>query len=108
MEQRIKNITEILDFNKAEDIEVFDLSDKGYVVNQVVIATALNNKHTFALLNHLKDGLKPKGEDFVRTEEDGDWIIIDLGDIFIHIMTQDHRAKYSLEDFLNNFQSADQ
>ncbi len=103
MEERIKRIVEILDFNKAEDIETFDLSGKGYIVNEVVICTALNNKHTFALLNHLKEGLKPAGEEFVRTEEDGDWIIADLGDILIHIMTQAHREKYSLEEFLTNF-----
>lgn len=106
MTDRIKKIVDSLDFNKAEDIETFDLSDKGYIVNQVVIATALNNKHTFALLNHLKNDLKPQGEEFLRTEEDGDWIIADLGDILIHIMTQNHRDKYSLEDFLTNFKEA--
>lgn len=107
MEQRIKNIVDVLEFNKGEAIEVFDLSDKGYVVNQVVIATALNAKHSIALLDHLKKTLKPKGEEFIRTEEeDGEWIIADLGDIFIHIMTQSQRDKYSLEDFLKNFQPA--
>lgn len=106
MEERIKKIVEVLDFNKAEDIETFDLTGKGYIVNQVVICTALNNKHSFALLNHLKNELKPLGEEFVRTEEDGDWIIADLGDILIHIMTQAHRDKYSLEDFLVNFEEA--
>lgn len=105
MDQRIKRIVDTLDFNKAENIEVFDLSDKDYIVNQVVIATSLNNRHSFALLNHLRDALKPEGEEFLRTEEDGDWTIIDLGDIFIHIMTQEHRDKYSLEDFLNSFES---
>lgn len=103
MEERIKRIVETIDFNKGEDIDVFDLSGKGYVVDKVVLATALNNKHSFALLKHLQDALKPAGEEFLRTEEDGDWIIIDLGDIFIHIMTQDHRDKYCLEDYLENF-----
>ncbi len=106
MEQRINNIVKSLDFNKAENIEVFDLTDKNYIVNQVVIATALNNRHTFALLEHLKTDIKPTGEEFLRTEEDGDWIIIDLGDIIIHIMTQAHRDKYSLEEFLSNFEDS--
>jgi ribosome-associated protein len=106
MEERIKKIVDVLDFNKAEDIETFDLSGKGYIVNSVVICTALNNKHSLALLNHLKNELKPAGEEFIRTEEEGDWIIADLGDILIHIMTQAHRDKYSLEDFLTNFQEA--
>ena len=103
MEQRIKRIVESLNFNKAEDIETFDLTGKGYIVNNVVIATALNGRHSIALLNHLKDDLKPAGEDFLRTEEEGDWCIADLGDIIVHIMTQSHRDKYTLENFLTNF-----
>ncbi|MGB3751065.1 MAG: ribosome silencing factor [Arcobacteraceae bacterium] len=103
MEKRIKRIVEVLDTNKAEDIEVFDLTGKGYITNQVIIATALNTKHSLALLSHLKDELKPAGEEFIRTEEDGDWTIIDLGDILIHVMTQSHRDIYSLEEFLSTF-----
>ena len=103
MEQRSKKIIKVLDSNKAEDIEVFDLTGKGYITNQVIIATALNTKHSLALLSHLKEDLKPLGEEFVRTEEDGDWTIVDLGDILIHIMTQSHRDIYSLEQFLSTF-----
>ena len=104
MEQRIKRIIEVLDSKKAEDIESFDLTGKGYIVNQVVIATALNSKHSIALLSHLKEALKPEGEEFLRTEEDaGDWTIVDLGDIFIHLMTKEYREKYTLEDFLADF-----
>jgi ribosome silencing factor RsfS/YbeB/iojap len=103
MEQRIKNITKILDDKKALDIEIFDLTNKGYIVDQVIIATALNNKHSIALLGHLKDALKPMGEEFIRTEEDGDWTIIDFGDILIHIMTQEYREKYTIEEFLKDF-----
>ncbi|MDC0933387.1 ribosome silencing factor [Arcobacteraceae bacterium] len=102
MEQRIKKIVDVLDSKKAEDIEVFDLTDKGYITNHVIIATALNNKHSIALLSHLKDELKPE-EEFLRTEEDGDWTIVDLGDILIHLMTQSHRDTYTLEQFLSTF-----
>jgi len=105
MEERINRIINILDEKKAENIEVFDLTDKGYIVNQVVIATALNNRHSLSLLTNLKEELKPHGEEFLRTEEDGEWSIIDLGDVLIHIMTQEHREKYSLEKFLENFKA---
>lgn len=107
MEERLKRIVDLLDARKAENIEVFDLTDKGYITNQVVIATALNTKHSLALLGHLKDELKPAGEEFVRTEEDGDWTIVDLGDILIHLMTQEYRDKYTLENFLENFSIKD-
>ena len=102
MEQRIKKIVNVLDSHKAENIEAIDLTNKGYITNNVIIATALNTRHSIALLSHLKDELKPE-EEFVRTEEDGDWTIVDLGDILIHIMTQSHRDTYSLEQFLSTF-----
>jgi len=105
MEQRIQRIVDILDAKKAENIDTFDLTGKGYIVNEVIIATALNNKHSISLLNNLKEELKPHGEEFIRTEEDGDWTIIDLGDVLIHIMTESYREKYTLENFLSNFKA---
>ena len=106
MEERISRIIEVLDSKKAENIESFTLTGKGYIADRVVIATALNNKHSLALLTHLKDELKPFGEEFVRTEEaDGDWTIVDLGDILIHIMTAEYREKYTLDEFLDSFKA---
>ena len=101
METRIKRITSILDEKKAQDIEVINLSSKSYITDYVIITTALNNKHSLSLVNILKDELKPLGEEFIMTEEEEDWSIIDLGDIIIHIMTQNYREKYNLEEFLS-------
>lgn len=103
MEERLKRIYEILDAKKAENIELVDLQGKNYIVDGVVIATALNNKHSISLIDNLKTELKPYGEEFLRIEEDGDWSIIDLGDMLIHIMTEAHREKYNIEEFLEDF-----
>lgn len=103
MEQRIKNIVKILDDKKAENIETFDLKDDDYLVDYVVIATTLNEKHGASLLTYLKEELKPQGEEFLRVEEDSGWTIVDLGDIFVHLMTEQYRQKYSLEEFLAEF-----
>ncbi|MDD2697278.1 MAG: ribosome silencing factor [Arcobacteraceae bacterium] len=100
MEQRLATIVNFLSEKKAEDIETIDLKGKGYIVDSVIIATALNNKHSIALLNYLRETLKPLGEEFVRVEEDGEWSIIDMGDMLIHIMTQEHRDRYNIEEFL--------
>jgi ribosome-associated protein len=107
MEQRIKDITQILDEKKATHLESFDLRDKDYIVDYVVIATTLNAKHSASLLDFLKEALKPKGEEFLRVEEDDNWSVIDLGDIFIHLMSQEYRDKYSLEDFLDKLDKKD-
>jgi len=103
MEQRVQRIKDILDSKKAEEIESYTLTGKGYITDKVIVATALNNKHSVALLGHLKEELKPLGEEFLAVEEDGDWTIIDLGDIIIHLMTKEYREKYSLDEFLNDF-----
>ncbi len=100
MQQRVDNITHVLDKHKAENIEVFDLSGKDYIVERAIIASSLGQKHTLALLDHLKKELKPQ-EKFNYVDESGDWVVVDLGDILIHIMTPEYRTKYDLETFLN-------
>lgn len=99
MQERIEKITSVLDTNKAESIEVFDLREKNYFVDYAIIASSLGTKHTLALLDHLKKGLKP-AEHFNNIDESGDWIVVDLGDILIHIMTPEFRVKYDMETFL--------
>jgi len=99
MEKRLEKISAILDKNKAESIEIFNLTNKDYFVDQVVIATSLNSKHTEALLNYLKNELKPE-ETFLGTDVSDEWVVADLGDILIHIMTPEYRTKYNMEEFL--------
>jgi len=99
MQKRIEKISEILDKNKAESIEVFDLRGRDYFVDYVIIASSLGERHTEALLDHLKKGLKP-AETFLGVDISGEWIVIDLGDILIHIMTPEYRNKYDMESFL--------
>ncbi|MCF6330517.1 MAG: nicotinate (nicotinamide) nucleotide adenylyltransferase [Sulfurimonas sp.] len=100
LQTRIKNIIDVLDKNKAESIEVFDLKNKDYIVDYAIIASSLGPRHTLALLEHLKKGIKP-AEAFNNVDESGDWVVIDLGDILIHIMTPQYRVKYDMETFLN-------
>ena len=103
MKERIENIVKILDDKKAMDIETFDLADKDYFVDAVVIATTMGQKHGLALLDELKKKLKPAGEKFLFIDESDDWTVIDLGDILIHLMSEEYRAKYQLEEFLKEF-----
>ncbi len=100
MQQRIENITAVLDKHKAEAIEVFDLKDKNYIAQTVIIASSLGTRHTQALLDHLKREIKP-AEEFLGTDISDEWIVIDLGDMLIHIMTPEYRVKYDIETFLS-------
>ena len=105
---RLETIKSLLNEKKAENIEVIDLTSKDYIVDYVVIATTLNSKHAYALLNYLKTDLKPHGEEFLRVEEDDSWTIIDLGDMFIHLISEEYRERYSLEELLASLPSREE
>ncbi len=105
MSNRLEKIEQVLNEKKAENIEIIDLTSKDYIVDYVVIATTLNPKHAFALLNYLKTDLKPLGEEFLRIDDDDEWTIIDLGDIFIHLISEKYREKYSIEEFLSELEN---
>jgi len=105
LDDRLEKITQILDKNKAMDIQKFDLSQKEYIVDGVVVATAMANKHLYALLDFLKEELKPK-EQFLHIDKSDEWIVIDLGDILVHLMSEEARSKYNLEEFLTEYQKA--
>jgi ribosome silencing factor RsfS/YbeB/iojap len=100
IKERVDAIVNLLDDKKAEEIEVFDLSNTDYIAKEVIIANSFGGKHTVALYEHLKTELKPKGEQFLGAEESNDWVVVDLGDIIVHIMTPAYREHYSLEKFL--------
>ena len=97
---RIAKIKELLDEKKALDIMDYDLKDTDYFVDYVIVATTMADKHGQALLDHLKKNLKPLGEEFLGVDESDDWILIDLGDVLIHLMSEEYRARYQMDEFL--------
>ncbi len=101
MQKRIETIVALLDEKKAENIEAFDMRGKDYLVDDVIIASTLGQKHGAALLDYLKPVIKSLGEKILYTEESEDWTVIDLGDMMIHLMTPEHRSKYNIEEFLS-------
>lgn len=101
MQNLAQEVITILEDKKAENVVCIDVSDREYLVDTVVIATAMVGKHSFALLDYLKTTLKAKGVEFYATDEESeDWIIADLGNVMVHIFTQNHRNKFNLEEFL--------
>ncbi|CAD7289405.1 Ribosomal silencing factor RsfS [Campylobacter majalis] len=105
MKQRIQKIVEILDEKKAEEIQAIDMSEQDYIAKYVVLATSLHGRHAMALTDELKEQLKPLGENFLGVEASDDWVVIDLGDILIHILSAEHRAKYNIEELLSKLKT---
>ena len=100
MQDRINKIIEILDAKKAENAQAIDMSGRDYIAKFVIIATTLHARHALSLIDELKTHLKPLGEQFLGSECSDEWSVIDLGDIIIHLMSQNYRAKYNIEEFL--------
>jgi ribosome silencing factor RsfS/YbeB/iojap len=100
MSHRIDSIVKLLDEKKAENIQAFDMRGKDYLVDDVIIASTLGQKHGAALLDYLKPLIKELGEQLLYTEESEEWTVLDLGDMMIHLMTPEHRSKYNIEEFL--------
>lgn len=106
MKERIERIVALLDDKKAENIQVFNMEGKDYFVNGVVIATTLGERHGVSLLDELKEQLKPQGEEFLHVDPASEWVVVDLGDILIHLMTPEYRSRYNLEEFLSDYEKA--
>ena len=100
IESRVEKIVEVLDKNKAEDIEAFNLEESDYVAKAVIIANSRGGKHTAALYDHIRVAAKELGEKILAADESDDWIVVDLEDILLHIMTPQYRMRYSIEEFL--------
>ena len=100
IQKRANRIKELLEEKKGENVQIFDLIGRDYFVDMVVIATSLGDRHTLALLDYLKEKLKPEGEEFLKVQSSEDWVVIDLGDIIVHIMSEAYRDRYNIEEFL--------
>ncbi len=98
--QRVEKIVSLLDEKKAENIQAFDLKDSDYFVEKVIIASTIGERHGPALLEYLKKLLKEMNERILFIEESDEWIVIDLGDLLIHLMSPEYRSKYNIEEFL--------
>ncbi len=100
LESRIDNIVKILDEKKGNNIESFNLEDSDYIAKSVILVNSLGGKHTSALYDNLRVAFRESGEKILGADESDDWIVVDLGDILIHIMTPEYRLRYKLEKFL--------
>lgn len=93
-------VVDALDDVKAQDIRVFDTSKLSDLFDSVVVATATSNRQTRALAASVHDKVKAAGYPVVSTEgeETGEWVLVDLGDMIVHIMQPTIRAYYNLEE----------
>ncbi|MFO1307872.1 MAG: ribosome silencing factor [Burkholderiales bacterium] len=85
---------------KAHDITVLDVRKLTSLADTLVIASADSNRQVKALASHVRDMLKEAGASIVGVEgeESAEWVLVDAGDIVVHVMQPAVRAYYNLEE----------
>lgn len=92
-------ILDSLDDDKAEEIVAIDLRGKSSVTDIMIIASGRSARHVNSLADHLMRKLKETGYGKTRVEgmEACDWVLIDIGDIVVHLFRPEVRTFYNLE-----------
>jgi ribosome silencing factor RsfS/YbeB/iojap len=88
-----------LEDDKAENVITLDLAGKAAFCDRMVIATGLVDRQIAAMAEHLSEKLHQAGLRRVQVEGAGgaDWVLIDAGDIIVHLFKPEARAMYALE-----------
>jgi ribosome-associated protein len=88
-----------LDEDKAQDVVHIDLKGKSSVADSLIVASGRSHRHVGALADHLLRTLKDAG--FGRARVEGmphcDWVLIDAGDVVVHLFRPEVRAFYNIE-----------
>lgn len=106
----IKEIAQWLDEAKASDVVTIDLAGKSSIGDFMVIATGGSDRHVGAIAEQLQRKLKEKGLGRVRVEglEACDWVLLDTGDIIVHVFRPEVREFYNLEKMWSAERPSDQ
>jgi ribosome-associated protein len=88
-----------LDDEKAQDVVFIDLKDKSSVADGMVVASGRSHRHVGAMADHLLRTLKENGYGRARVEglPHCDWVLIDAGDVIVHLFRPEVRAFYNIE-----------
>jgi ribosome-associated protein len=94
-----EKVLALLDDMKARDVQVFDVAETTTVTDYMVVASGTSNRHVRSIASHVMDelreaGLKPYGSE---GEEHGEWVLLDYGDVVLHVMQPETREFYQLE-----------
>jgi ribosome-associated protein len=95
----LKVILDTLDAAKAEDIVVVDLRGKTSIGDHMVLANGRSQRHVGAVADHIVKKLKDEGYGRARVEgmPHCDWVLIDAGDVIVHVFRPEVREFYNLE-----------
>ena len=88
-----------LEEDKAQDVLFIDVKDRSAFADGLIIASGRSQRHVGALTDHLLRALKTAGHGKARADGAAqcDWVLIDAGDVIVHLFRPEVRAFYNLE-----------
>ena len=95
--------------NKAVDVQLINVRERSSIADILVIASGNSSRHVKAMAEYLTQMLKTKGQPAlgVEGEKDGEWVLVDAGDIIVHLMLPQIREFYNLESLWDEPRSRD-
>ena len=95
----LKRIVASLEDDKAEDIVTIDLAGRSSLCDAAVVASGRSSRHVTAIADHLARRLKEEGYGTrpVSGGAQGDWVLVDAGDVIVHVFRPEVRDYYDLE-----------
>ncbi len=94
-----KKIYKVLSDNKAKDIIKINLENKSSFADIMIICSGTSNRHVISLSNFIVKELKKENLNTLNVEgkTNGDWVLVDAGDVIIHLFRSEVREYYGLE-----------
>ncbi|PHP68438.1 ribosome silencing factor [Zhengella mangrovi] len=98
-EAALRTAIESLEDSKAEDIVSIDIQGKSSLADYMIVASGRSHRHVAAVADHLIKALKDAGYGTARVEglASADWVLIDSGDIIVHVFRPEVREFYNIE-----------
>ena len=95
----VEAVLKQLDDSKAEAIVTIDVSRKSTIADTMVVASGRSSRHVNAIADQVVDALSKLGKKNIRVEgvPQCDWVLVDAGDVMIHIFRPEVRSFYNLE-----------
>ena len=99
-----KIVVAALEDIKARDIEVFDVTHITPIFDRVIVATAESGRQLAALARNVQNKALAGGwrTSRIEGENSGEWVLVDLGDVVVHILQPEARLHYNLEELWNH------
>ena len=97
LERLVATAVASLEDDKAENVVVLDIATRSSFADRMIVATGLADRQIQAMATHVEEALEKEGVKRIRSETSPDWVLLDAGDLVIHLFKPEARETYAIE-----------